>query len=212
MADQETGGPVSSPADQARGDRDMAARFRAVRVGDHRRGIRLEQIYWDVLGEITQRDGVSLALYVEEAARRFPDAVNITSVLRVLVTGWLRDRNEEMRTLTDAGRVDALVQACPSPAFALQEDKRIVAYNPAFVNYVQARFSHFSQVLMAKGLRLSLDVQIAELAQALRRAGNKPLRTGFVLGIDDQRLRGQLSTTLAPASDKVTILGYVVQG
>lgn len=193
-------------------DRDMVTRFRAVKVGDHRRGIRLEQIYWDVLAEMTQRERLPLAHYIEDAARRFPDAVNITSVLRVLVTGWLRERNRELGELTSLGKVDALVQACPSPAFALQEDKRIVAYNPAFLNYVQARFLHFSQVLMAKGLRLSLDVQISELAEALRRAGNKPLRAGFVLGIEDQRLRGQLSTTLAPASDKVTILGYIVQG
>lgn len=190
----------------------MTPRFRAVKAGEHRRGIRLEEIYWDTLNEITQHEGVSLARYMENAAARFPDAVNITSVLRVLATAWLRDRNRELRALTDSGRLDALVQACPSPAFALQEDKRIVAYNPAFLNYVQARFLHFSQVLMAKGLRLSLDVQISELAEALRRAGNKPLNTGFVLGIEDQRLRGQLSTTLAPAADKVTILGYIVQG
>lgn len=193
-------------------DRDMTTRFRAVKVGEHRRGIRLEQIYWDMLHEITQREGISLARYVEEAERRFPDAVNITSVLRVLVAGWVRGRNRELVALTGPERVDALVQACPSPAFALQEDKRIVAYNPPFLNYVQARFSYFSQNLMAKGLRLSLDLQVSEIVEALRRAGNKPLRTGFVLGVDDQRLRGQLSATLAPTSDKVTILGYVVQG
>lgn len=191
---------------------DFATRFRAIRAGDARRGIRLEQIYWDILREMTAHEGISLARYVENAAEQFPDAVNITSVLRVLVTGWLRDRNRELAELTGSGRVDALVQACPSPAFALQEDRHIIAYNPAFLNYIQARFSRFSQVLMAKGLRLSLDVQISELVESLSRAGNKPLRTGFVLGIEDQRLRGQLSTTLAPASDKVTILGYIVQG
>lgn len=208
MAGQETDAPDTT-ASQA--DRDMATRFRAVKVGDRRRGIRLEQIYWDILGDITQREGIPLTRYLEDVDRRFPDAVNITSVLRVLATGWVRERNRELGALAGAGRVDALVQACPSPAFALQEDKRLVAYNPPFLNYIQARFSYFSQNLMARGLRLSLDVQISELADALRRAGNKPLRTGFVLGMENQRLRGHLSTTLAPTADKVTILGYVVE-
>lgn len=191
---------------------DFTTRFRAIQAGGSRRGIRLEQIYWDLLREITQSEGITLSRYIEDAAARFPDAVNITSVLRVQVAGWQRQRNRELVALTDSSGIDALVQACPSPAFALQQDKRIVAYNPAFLNYIQARFSQFSQALMAKGLRLSLDVQISELAEALRNAGNKPLRTGFMLGIEGQRMRGQLSTVLAPSSDKVTILGYIVQG
>ena len=40
---------------------------------------------------------------------------------------------------------------------------------------------------------------------------SRPVRTGFVRG-EDQRLRGPLSTTLAPSPDTVTILGYVAQG
>lgn len=43
-------------------------------------------------------------------------------------------------------------------------------------------------------------------------ATNRPVRTGFVRGVEDQRLRGPLSTTLAPSPDTVTILGYVAQG
>ena len=197
-----------SVASDAR-DEDFIPKFRAVKVGNSRRGIRLEQIYWTTLNEIASQKGMGLGQYVEGVARSFPEAVNITSVLRVNATGWLHDRYDEARRHTGLAVIDSLVQACPSPAFALQEDKRIVAYNQSFISYIQARFSRFSPASMAKGLRLSLDVQIGELAEMLKKADCKPVRTGFVLGIDDQRLRGQLSTTLAPSPDKMTFLGYV---
>jgi predicted DNA-binding ribbon-helix-helix protein len=191
---------------------DMTPRFRSIKTGSQRRGIRMEQIYWDTLQAISQHEGMTLARYIGDVADRFPDALNITSVLRVLAAAWLRDRNRELRQLTSLNRVDALVKACPSPAFALQENKQIVSYNSAFLHFVHSRLSYSPQGVTAKSLRLSLDVHITELAEALRRADNKPLRTGFVLGIDEKRLRGQLTTTLAPVSDKVTILGYVLPG
>lgn len=204
-------GAIGESAAPGARDEDFVPKFRALKVGGSRRGIRLEQIYWTILNEIAAQKGMGLGQYVESVAARFPEAVNITSVLRVNATGWLHDRYEEARRHTGLAVVDALVQACPSPAFALQEGKRIVAYNQAFIGYIQARFSRFSSTSMAKELRLSLDVQIGELAEMLKKADGKPVRTGFVLGIEDQRLRGQLSTTLAPSPDKMTILGYVAQ-
>lgn len=186
--------------------------FKALKSGKERRGIRLEQIYWTVLKQIARSRGLPLGRYVEEVAASLPNDANITSALRVTAVRWLSQRESELSRHTGPAVISAIVQACPTPAFALQDDKRIVAYNQAFIAYIRARFADFSSASMAKGLRLTLDVQIADLVETLRQAGNRPVRTGFMLGIEDQRLRGQLSTTLAPSPDRTVIIGYVAPG
>lgn len=190
---------------------DMEPHFRAIRIGSTRRGIRLEQIYWATLQEIADHHRMTLAEYVTQVAERYSDAVNITSVLRVLATRWLKERMSGLREVANAVRVESLVQACPSPAFVLTADKRIIAYNPAFLNYLQTRVRTLTQLLAVKRLHFSLDMQISELIDHLRQSG-KPLRTGFVLGIDDQRVRGHFSAVLATRQGQTVILCYVLQG
>lgn len=190
-------------------DADHVPTFRAINLADGRHGIRLENIYWRVLGDAAKHHGLSLARYIGGIATGQHEAKNLTSLLRVSAARWLVDQLEETRSHTGPGVIDALVQASPSPAIALHEDKRIVSYNQAFLNFIQSRFSRFSSNSMARGLRLSLDIPISELAETLRKADGKPVRTGFVLGLDDQRLRGQLSATLGPSPDKTTIIGFV---
>lgn len=204
LATSEAGGLWERPASS-----DYAQEFRAVKVGSGRRGIRLEHIYWQVLKEITGKQKRSLGDFVAEASGEFPDASNITSVLRVKAARWLWQELQDARSLTSAGVIDGLVQASPAPAFALGEDKRILAYNQAFLNYIQSRFSRFSSSSFAGSFRLSLDVQFSDLAETLRKSPGRPFGTGFVIGFDDQRLRGRLSTILGPSSGQITIIGYV---
>lgn len=188
---------------------DLTPRFKAVKVGAHRRGIRLEQVYWDTLKEMTAQNGSGLGQYIEGVANGFPDAVNITSVLRVHVVRWLLDRETGMKPDAGAVNVDDLVRACPSPVFAVERDERITAWNLAFVDYVRTRFPQASNDFLGRDLLLTLDEPAGELIAALRRTGNRPVRCGFVLEAEGRELRGAMSAALASRQEEPAILCYV---
>ena len=63
---------------------------------------------------------------------------------------------------------------------------------------------------MARNLRLSLDVQIAELIESIRAKDNMPVGMGFVIGVENQRFRGRVNSVLAPVVDQAVIICYVL--
>lgn len=201
---------LSGDVDSGKNHRDdFAPIFRAVTVNRERRGVRLEKIYWNTLKEISAAKRQTLGDIVSQSEADFPADANITSVLRVHCMRWLRSRLEAAHTLTDIGVADSLVQVSPVPAFALAEDKRILYSNQPFLRLIQSKFPKAIGETAGQGLRLSLDVQIQELVRTLRENNNKPVSTGFVLGVSDQRVRGRLNAVLAPTATQTVILGYV---
>lgn len=206
--DEPSGGPDSGNDGKEHGD-DFAPIFRAVTVNRERRGVRLEKIYWNTLKEISTAKRQTLGDIVRQSEADFPADANITSVLRVHCMRWLRSRLEAAHDLTGVGVADSLIQVSPVPAFALAEDKRILYSNQPFLHLIQSKFPKAVGEAPGQGLRLSLDVQIQELVRTLKENRNKPISTGFVLGVNDQRVRGRLNVVLAPTTTQTVILGYV---
>lgn len=124
--------------------------------------------------------------------------------------GWLQGRLERAQTFAGPAMVDSLVQASPVPAFALGEDKRIIVYNQPFLNFMCARLPIGTEGTTARNLRLSLDVQIGELTRLLTENKNRPVATGFLLAVDDRRIRGRLNLVLAPNMEQTVVIGYVL--
>jgi predicted DNA-binding ribbon-helix-helix protein len=203
---QPSGQPIILPKPE-----DAATRFVAVRSGEFRRGLRLEEIYWRALKDVASAGGLSvggLVRQVEEASGE--DEGNATSRLRVLCLGWFMDKLAKVQALAHRGMANSLVQACPTPAFALGVDRQILAYNPHFLNLIQARLSITQAGTMTRNLRLALDVQINELIGALQKNGNMPVGTGFVIGVDSQRFRGRMNAVLVPSTDQPVIACYIL--
>ncbi len=192
------------------GDRDMDLVFRVVEDGGIRRGIRLEAIYWRVLRQIADRRRKKIGALVGAILADAPQPVNATAMLRAYCLRYTLDALAAEREITDPSGIGNLVRASPGPAFALGPDKRLIAYNQAFLNYIQARFSYAETEPVNRDLRLALDVQLAALAATLQANGNRPLEVGFVVGLEGRRLRGMLNALLAPASGRDTILCYVL--
>jgi predicted DNA-binding ribbon-helix-helix protein len=187
----------------------MTLVFRAVSTRKERHGIRLEKAYWSALRQAAAGGGRSVAEFVALSVEKHPQARNLTSLLRVTSLTWFRHRLSRLEELTSLHNVNSLVQASPSSAFVLTEDKRILYYNQAFLTLVQSHFQTVDTQTMAKGLRLTLDVPIAGLINDLREKRNKPISTGFALGINDQRIRGRISTLLAPTGAGTMIIAYI---
>lgn len=188
---------------------DMDLVFRAVSTRNGRHGIRLEKTYWSALRQAAAAGDLTVAEFVALSVEKHPQARNLTSLLRVASLKWFRDRVFRLEELTSLHNVNSLVQASPSAAFVLTEDKRILYYNQAFLALVQSRFQTVDTQTMAKGLRLTLDLPIARLIDDLREKRNRPITTGFALGINDQRIRGRITSILAPTGAGTMIIAYI---
>lgn len=184
--------------------------FRVVEDRAARRGIRLERIYWQVLRDIAQASGQKLGALISAIVGEAPESGNATSLLRVYCLKAKLDDLSASDRLIDPATVVNLVKASPGPAFALGLDKRVVAYNQPFLNFIQARFAYAEAGPIGKDLRLALDVQLADLAARLEDSGNAPASAGFVVGVGERRVRGNLNVILAPVKDRNIVLCYVL--
>ncbi|HKM62090.1 MAG TPA: ribbon-helix-helix domain-containing protein [Acidisphaera sp.] len=73
------------------------AETRPIRLHGHVTSIRLEAAFWDTLGEIARREGMSVARFVsvlhDEIMAKQGDVPNFASFLRVTCMHWLRDQD-----------------------------------------------------------------------------------------------------------------------
>lgn len=184
--------------------------FRAVSTPKERRGIRLESLYWDVLKSLARSSGRTLGEQIETTVEGSHEVGgNVASLLRVACLKWLVERVARLEAVTAMTTTDAIVQASPSPAFALTADKRILVHNRALLNLIQSRFLAIRPEALQRGLRLSLDVQIEQVIAELTQGSTNTVVTGFALGFDGQRIRGKLNMVLAPVSRQTVIIAYI---
>lgn len=186
--------------------------FRAVNTPAQRRGLRLEIIYWNVLKMLSKSANQSLGAVVGATADGAASGANLASLLRVRATRWLLDRVDALERLSRPDVVNAIIQASPSPAFVLTEDRRILFYNPAFLNLIQAQVLGSRPNLIAKGLRLSLDMQLEEVIARLSSGQASTVASGYVIGVEGQRLRGTVNMVLAPVHDQTMVIAFVARG
>ena len=74
---------------------------RAVRLNGHSTSVRLETAFWDILEEIAEEEGTTVARFAStlhrEVVERRGEVSNFASLLRVACTVWLRERNDARR-------------------------------------------------------------------------------------------------------------------
>lgn len=78
-----------------------AQETRAIRLNGHCTSVRLETAFWDILEEIAEAEGSTVArfastLYAEVVERR-GEVANFASLLRVACTVWLRQQHARRR-------------------------------------------------------------------------------------------------------------------
>ncbi|MBN7761839.1 ribbon-helix-helix domain-containing protein [Nitratireductor aquimarinus] len=185
----------------------LAPRFRLVRVGGKRRGIRLEEVYWGALDELAASRDEPLGEVIAQCEGRLNEGANLTSALRVEAVKYLRNERDAIRSVSELNAVENQVQACPTPCFALSDDKRLIAQNPAFIHFVQTRFPLHKA---SQGVHLSLAMPFAELIDRLKAEGTGLATVGFVIGVAGQTVRGQLNAILAPMADRDAIIAFVL--
>jgi predicted DNA-binding ribbon-helix-helix protein len=189
---------------------EIEPRFRAVvGRGGERRGIRLERIYWDGLGRMSTSGKMSTADLVQYTASQMPESGNLASLLRVLSLKWALRRLDTVEEISSMANINAIIQASPSPTILLTQEKKVQLFNDPFLSMLRQRLPLSDTAQLTKGLRFSIDTQIEEAIETLRRNKGKTLNTGFTIAVGTQTMKGQINLALAPTHEKSMLIGYI---
>lgn len=184
--------------------------FRAVSADGKRRGLRLERDYWSLLDMIAREQNVSVGDIVSAIEAGGKDAGNLTSAVRVFVARWLEERLRSLRERMSPSAVNGLVNACPSPAFALSAARQLRFHNAAFLRYIRMTMPSEEVDQVERRLRLQIDMNMDDLLRELRETDRAFVALGFAIGINERRVRGRLNAVLAPSWTEDMIIGYVM--
>ena len=191
---------------------ELKPEFRVVARGGVRRGIRLERFFWASLKKLAESRKSTLGKVVDEIAETHAEAGNLTSAIRVACIRWLSDKNAHLQKLASLKTINAILVACPSPAFALSSSKKILIFNPPFQQMVRRQLPAALGDDARQDLKLALDLNVADIFSRLDANGENPVVTGFVIGAGDRRYRGQLNVVRAPLIEPELLMAFVFNG
>ncbi|PYB69771.1 MULTISPECIES: ribbon-helix-helix domain-containing protein [Rhizobium] len=193
------------------GDGDSEPKFRAIiGRGGVRRGIRLEQVYWEGLSWLLTGSRQSMGDVVEQAAQHVGDNGNLASMLRVIAFRWMWRRLAAAEASYSIESLGVLLHACPSPAIVLTREKKIQLFNEPFVTMLKQRLSLGNVAQMSSGFRFVLDTNVEDAIDNLV-ATRKMMTTGFIASCAGKQLTGQINLALAPVHSKQMLMGYIVR-
>jgi len=184
--------------------------FRAVSADGKRKGLRLERDYWSLIEMIAREENVSVGDIVAAIEAGGQNAGNLTSAVRVFVAHWLDEQLSGLRGRMSPAAVNGLVNACPSPAFALSAARQLRFHNPAFLRYIRMTMPSEEVDQVERRLRLQIDMNMDDLLRELRETDRAFVALGFAIGINERRVRGRLNAVLAPSWTEEMIIGYVI--
>ena len=191
---------------------DFGLEFRVVARGGVRRGIRLERAFWTVLKQMAENRKCTIGSLIDEIAESHAHTGNLTSAIRVACMRGLADENSTLQKLASIKTINAILLACPSPAFALASSKKILTFNAPFQQLVRRQLPVASNDDTRSDLKLALDLNVADIFARLDANGETPVATGFVIGAGDRRYRGQLSAVRAPVVEPELLMAFVFGG
>ena len=188
---------------------DLEPEFRVVARGGVRRGIRLERFFWISLKKLAESRKSTLGKVIDEIAGTHAEIGNLTSAIRVTCIRWLSDNNADLQRLASLKTINAILVACPSPAFTLSSSKKILTFNPPFQQLVRRQLPAGHGDDARQDLKLALDLNVADIFSRLDANGENPVVTGFVIGAGDRRYRGQLNVVRAPLIEPELLMAFV---
>jgi predicted DNA-binding ribbon-helix-helix protein len=184
--------------------------FRAVTADGKRRGMRLEREFWTLLEKVGREESATVGEIVAMIEASGIKSTNLTSAVRVFVAQWLEYRLGGLREKMSPAVVNGLINACPSPAFALSATRQLRFHNPAFLRFIRMNMPSEEMDQMERNLRLQIDMHMEDLLAALREGDRTMVPLGFAIGVNERRVRGRLNAVLAPCWNEDMIIGYVI--
>lgn len=188
---------------------ELTPEFRVIVTSRKRRGVRLERLYWRLLGEIAERRGQKrsrlVASLLEEAD---PTSDNAASVLRCFAIETIDAERAGMVDRTNPNYVIGLLQQAPIPAFAINRQKKLHQVNQEFIQFLRGISGDANQRIHADVVQLTLETPIEELFQQLGDA--RSAHTNYSIQLDAKQRRGRAKVVAVPPSPSNVLVGYIV--
>lgn len=202
--------PKAAPEAASESQLSPTPRFRILKHRGWKASFRLEEAFWDVLGEAARSKSMKIADYIKTTLEQFDgNARNQSSGLRVHALEFLRER---CRAMERAGGVQNMINAAlasPSPCFVLNAARQLINHNREFYDFV-ASLAGASAPGSVSSAQLTLDVAVPKLIDVL---GSKPgtaLTCGYAIKIDARLVRGKAKLILAADSNATMLIGYIL--
>ena len=188
---------------------DFGLEFRVVARGGIRRGIRLERAFWISLKQMAESRKCTIGMLIDEIAETQAQNGNLTSAIRVACIRGQAEENVTLRRLASIRTINAILVACPSPAFTLTSSKKILTFNAPFQQLVKRQLPSRPNDDTRHDLKLALDLNVADIFARLDVNGETPVTSGFVIGAGERRYRGQLNAVRAPVIEPELLMAFV---
>ena len=186
--------------------------FRAITCRGVRRGLRLERVYWDALADMSKSKACSVGDIIADIHEAGLEGSNsLSSAVRAHVMQHYFETVRLMGDRLKPASVGSIVHVISGPAFTLSITKRILHYNAAFIAFVQGHFAEGNTGEAFRGLALTLDTRIEDVLRQLEVSPNRPVSSGFAIGVSERRVRGKLNIALLPALEEPIVLATIVQ-
>jgi predicted DNA-binding ribbon-helix-helix protein len=201
----------SSPPGAAPGDLKSAdlksgdMKFRVLRLGQSRKAFRLENPFWQALEIIAREKGRTLEEEVGAKLDVVPEGGNQSSALRV---GAIEDMIAYWQVAESrAARLQwaHVLEASPSPAFALTESRRIICANSALVKAVRGH----RLAAGAGPTEIAIDLPGQAVGEALRSSGHVLTTALFRSGPFRFSARTRLAGHVNGAGTNRVVIGFV---
>lgn len=162
--------PLAAPADRggAGGSAPGDMKFRVLRLGGSRKAFRLETPFWQALEIIAREKGRTLEEEVRSKLDSLAEGANQSSALRVgaiedMIAFWQVAESRASRLSWTH-----VLEASPSPAFALTESRRIICANAALVKAVRGH----RLAAEAGPTEIAIELPAQAVEEALRSGGH----------------------------------------
>ena len=129
----------SNPDDLSAEGAELTPEFRVIVAGNRRRGIRLERLYWRLLGELADRRGMKRSRLIASVLEDTDSGSdNAASVLRCFAIDAIDSERSTLAARTNSNYVISLLQQAPIPAFAINRQKKLHQVNQEFIQLLRA--------------------------------------------------------------------------
>lgn len=204
--------PSSAPAD--RGGKTKARpgdpksgdmKFRVLRLGRSRKAFRLENPFWQALEIIAREKGRTIEEEVGSKLDSVPAGANHSSALRVgaiedMIAFWQVAESRASRL-----QWSHVLEASPSPAFALTEARRIICANSALVKAVRGH----RLAAGAGPTEIAIELPAQAVGEALRSGAHVLTTALFRSGPFRFSARTRLAGHVNGAGTNRVVIGFV---
>lgn len=180
-------------------------KFRVLRLGRSRKAFRLENSFWQALEIIARQGGRTLEDEVRSKLDKEPENANHSSALRVgaiedMIAFW-KMAESRAASLQWAH----VLEASPSPAFALTESRRIICANAALMKAVRGH--RLAAGTGPADIAIELPAQAVE--EALRSSGHVLVTALFRSGPFRFSARARLAGHVNGSDANRVVIGFL---